>query len=511
MTTRYILILVFISLITLICQAQWPTWYATATAEKPLCMIETYDKGYLIAGTIGNDNSYKGYGLLMKTDVNGNILWKKLFGDATSLTRFHNVIQTADGGMALSGSINSDSALFVKLNPCGEVVWSRVVLNRKDILATDIMELADSSLQTMVTNWDLGNPYESRTLFIRLNKNGNFIQLDSLPQNEFCQPNPLATEIIRTNDNNYMITSATANIGGQSLWIKTNNDMGKIWDLCWPEFYLTTLGKTLQSSNGDYYTTAGSPTGSAITNSPKIYKFDQNGIPSKVIDSLKPQIGGFVSPGAICMINDTVIVSGFAFENFNTPYNYSSYLVVTDTSGRKIQEIPLTSSKNLPIEIIKTYDDKLIALYQNENNDIAMCKFQYTNPTYYLYYSGLNTDLLFYDNLCDHPITSDTSALNPIVITDISEYPVVNTQNTELRIWPNPASTSVNVSINQVVKNGDKLTFINESGQEIKTISILNSSQHLNIDITFLSPGLYVIKHNRKGLILGYGKLVIVR
>lgn len=113
MTNHSILILVFLSLNALICKAQWPHWYATTTAEKPLCLIETYDKGYLIAGTISNDNSTKGFGLLIKTDVNGNILWKKLFGDATSLTRFHNVIQTSDGGLALSGSINSDSEPFL--------------------------------------------------------------------------------------------------------------------------------------------------------------------------------------------------------------------------------------------------------------------------------------------------------------------------------------------------------------------------------------------------------------
>ncbi len=511
MKTRFILILVFISLITLICQAQWPHWYTTATTEKPMCLIETYDNGYLIAGTISNNNTYKGYGLLLKTDVNGNILWKKLFGDASSLTRFHNLIQTSDVGIAISGSINSDSALFVKLNPCGEVEWSRVLLDRKDVLTTDIIELADSSLQTMVTNWDIGNPGDSKTLFIRLNRIGNFIKTDSLLQNDFCQPNPLATEIIRTNDMNYMITSATANVGGQSLWIKTNIEIEKIWDLCWPEFYLTTLGKTIQSSNGDYYTTAGSPTGSANTNAPKIYKFDQNGIPIKVIDSIKPQISGAVTPGAICMFNDTVVVSGFTFENFNTPYNYSSYLIVIDTSGKKIQEIPLTQSKNLPTELIKTYDGKLIAMYQNENNDIALCKFQYTSPSYYLYYSGLNTDILLYDNLCNYAIVNDTTALNPIVITDAPEYPSIKNQKNEIRVWPNPSSNSINVCLDYAVKNGDQLLIINEIGQEIKSISISNSLKQFKIDITNIKPGFYMIKHVRQGLILAYGKIIVER
>jgi len=508
MTNRSLLLLMILSLNALLGNAQWPQWYTTATAEKPLCLIETYDKGYLIAGTISNSNINKGYGLLLKTDLNGNVLWKKLFGDATSLTRFHNLIQTSDGGMALSGSINSDTALFVKLNPCGEVEWSRILLDRKDILTTAIIELADSSLQTMVTNWDVGNPLGSRSLLIKLNKNGDFVQLDSLPQNDFCQPNPLATDMIHINDNNFLLTSATANIGGQSFWIKTNTEMENIWDLCWPEFYFTYLGKTVQANNGDYYTTAGSPTGSTYTNAPKIYKFDQNGTPIKVIDSLKAQTGGYVLPGAICMFNDTVVVAGFAFEDSNSPDN-SSYFIVTDTSGKKIQEIPLTYSKNLPAEIIKTFDNKLLVLYQNENNDIATCKFEnYINSNFYLFYSGINSESFVYDSLCNYPITSDTTALAPLVITDIHEYLTKEKVKATFDIWPNPGSAAVNVSLKQLVKNGDLLLLVNEMGQIIMTIST-GTSQQMTIDISALASGIYLIRHIREGLILGNGKLIV--
>jgi len=510
MTNRSFLILFLLLLNVIVTKAQWPQWYPTATAEKVLSLIESYDKGYLIAGTISNNNTNKGYGLLIKTDVNGNIIWKKLFGDESSLTRFHNVIQTSDGGIALSGSINSDTALFVKLNPCGEVEWSRVLLDRKNILTTDIIELVDSSLQTMATNWDIGNPYDSKSFFIKLNKNGNFIQMDSLPQNEFCQPNPLATEIIRTNDNNYMITSSTANIGGQSLWTKTNTEMDKIWDLCWPEFYLTVLGKTIQSLNGDYYTTAGSPTGSAFTNAPKIYKFDQNGIPIKVFDSLKLQVSGYVTAGAICMFNDTVLVAGFAFENFNTPYIYSSYLIVTDTSGKKIQEIPLTNSKNLPIELIKTYDDKVIALYQNEDNDIAMCKFEkYTNSYFYLYYSGNNPGAIVYDSLCNVSILRDTTVLSPLVIAGIHEYASKQKLKANIEIWPNPAFSIVNARLQQKSRKGDQLVLINSLGQIKMVIPTVDSVYLMDINVLGLTEGIYILQHIRQGLCLETGKFVV--
>jgi hypothetical protein len=507
-----ILILMFFALNTLISKAQWPTWYATTTAEKPLCMIETYDNGYLIAGTIGNDNAYKGYGLLMKTDVNGNILWKKLFGDASSLTQFHNVIQTAGGGMALSGSINSDTALFVKLNPCGEIEWSRVFLNRKNILTTDIIELSDGSFQTMVTNWDLGNPYDSRTLFIKLTDNGNLIQLDSLMQNDFCQPNPLATGIIRTNDNNYLITCATANVGGQSFWIKTSTAFDRIWNICWPDLALTVLGKTTQASDGDFYTSAGSPTGSTFTNAPKIYKFNENGIPVKVFDSLKSQTAGFVSPGAVCMFNDTVLISGFAFETTNFPYEYASYLIVTDTSGNKIQEIPLTNSKNIPVEMIKTYDSKIMVLYQNENSDIAMCKFEkYINSNFYIYYSGLNSQNLTYDTVCNSLITSDTTSLSPIVITGTLVHPAGTGMYNELNIWPNPGSGSVKVQINQRTEKCDRIAVANQAGQEIKSVQLSESNHELIIDIRDLPSGIYFLQFTRKGLVLASSKLVVVR
>ena len=54
----------------------WPKYYGEPNRyDYSRDIIETYDKGYLICGGYFNDES--GWSWLIKTNVNGEILWEK--------------------------------------------------------------------------------------------------------------------------------------------------------------------------------------------------------------------------------------------------------------------------------------------------------------------------------------------------------------------------------------------------------------------------------------------------
>ncbi len=49
----------------------WPKYYGQSNRiDRSKDIIETYDKGYLILG------GYQAFSWLIKTDINGNILWE---------------------------------------------------------------------------------------------------------------------------------------------------------------------------------------------------------------------------------------------------------------------------------------------------------------------------------------------------------------------------------------------------------------------------------------------------
>jgi len=99
--------------------------YITETSNRG---IEHYDKGYILTGTItaGYDD---GHGWVVKTDINGNVLWDKAFGVDPDQVILDNTQFDAQGNMYMFGTmkqdIEGDWPLLVKLNACGEKEWCK--------------------------------------------------------------------------------------------------------------------------------------------------------------------------------------------------------------------------------------------------------------------------------------------------------------------------------------------------------------------------------------------------
>ncbi|MEA1898637.1 MAG: hypothetical protein U9N53_13335, partial [Bacteroidota bacterium] len=88
-------------------------------------VIECYDNGFLVMGGIEGEYSW-----LLKTDINGNLLWDKYFTDEEPyLDIFSTVLSDAEGNIYLLGwrviQFDSGWPLIVKLDSCGEQVWCR--------------------------------------------------------------------------------------------------------------------------------------------------------------------------------------------------------------------------------------------------------------------------------------------------------------------------------------------------------------------------------------------------
>ncbi|MEO9257721.1 MAG: T9SS type A sorting domain-containing protein, partial [Crocinitomicaceae bacterium] len=78
------------------------------------------------------------------------------------------------------------------------------------------------------------------------------------------------------------------------------------------------------------------------------------------------------------------------------------------------------------------------------------------------------------------------------------------------KMYPNPANNSVQIQFNQNNNEGT-LLITDFSGKLVKSVSLNDASQEMNVDLSDLSQGIYFINHKTEAAISECKKLVIAR
>jgi hypothetical protein len=109
---------------------QWPKVYGQYSNDATLSHIyETYDYGYMLCGAYTNYLD-KTIGWMVKTDINGNILWEKRIGDYSYFTHTFCARETNDKGWILTGRTSqldpSTDPFILKLDSCGNKEWCNI-------------------------------------------------------------------------------------------------------------------------------------------------------------------------------------------------------------------------------------------------------------------------------------------------------------------------------------------------------------------------------------------------
>ena len=140
---------------------------------------QTTDGGFIIAGSTNSYGRGNADAYVIKTDALGNVMWSKTFGGAND-DEFKSVIQTSDGGYALTGYTKSyldptfgDLWAF-KLNASGDSTWCKFYGGAKEDIGHCILEhpngdfFISGAKQSIATNLSEGYA-------LRLNNIGNLV------------------------------------------------------------------------------------------------------------------------------------------------------------------------------------------------------------------------------------------------------------------------------------------------------------------------------------------------
>ena len=198
---------------------QWNKTYDSGYNEYPNFATRTSDGGYAIVGEVTTKTSTGRDFEIMKIDANGNLQWNKFYG-GQSTDIAYSVIQTSDGGYAITGDTGSfdryGEAWLVKTDANGNMQWD------KPCGGEHSSEIAYSVIQTNDNNYVIGGciwPYPGAKRDFWLTKiltsevQQNLEVSISSNRNEVKQRfNDVQLTVGIKNIGNYVIRDVTANI-----------------------------------------------------------------------------------------------------------------------------------------------------------------------------------------------------------------------------------------------------------------------------------------------------------
>jgi len=107
----------------------WSKTFGGTGTERAFTVQQTIDAGYIIGGFTTSSGAGGNDALLIKTDASGNMLWAQTYGGTLS-DICHSILQTPDQGYIFTGFTNSFGAgnsdvYLVKTDMDGNILWTK--------------------------------------------------------------------------------------------------------------------------------------------------------------------------------------------------------------------------------------------------------------------------------------------------------------------------------------------------------------------------------------------------
>ncbi len=472
---------------------EWPKIYGNSFDALIQDIYESYDMGFYLTAFTYNNQGVNKYGWIIKTDINGNILWDKKYGAGNYGNWFSGSYLTSDNGLVISGITNKYSAgdfdpLFIKTNVCGEIEWCKVLVCPDQNYGTDVLQISDGSYIGLLTYYGVGENY-ARLNLIKMDQYGEPVWIERLAQEDPLIDNEEGNYLYLTTDNNYLISGEAYHPSYQPFWIMTDTNGIQIWDLFWDGGY-GEAHQVIEKDSGIFYSTSYAIGENGIQ-SPVLFKFNKYG---SLIDDYY-LMGDSIEMGSCSpleFLNDSTLIIGVVWKKVYYPLSDGfAEVFLTDTMGNLLKRRLLLTKYHSLASIILSSDQKILVsgnFVVDGNWDIYLWKMNSDLEDDTLY-----TQPLTYDSLCSYQILSDTVDLDCSLFVNIDEIPTKEQFESTIKISPNPANDWITLSFPDNISSGiTELAIYNIFGQEVFKKEVIPVNRMVSLNLSFLSPGLYL-------------------
>jgi len=219
------------------------SWFKTFSAGSDRDFVEdiiqTNDGGYAISGeteNLGPGTQYNAY--IVKLDANGNLMWENAVGGSGGRERGNAIIQTNDNGFAVGGRTetfgpgNSKNMFVFKLNNSGALQWGKGLGGDQEYdSVNDIIQTSDGSFAVTGRSNQIGvNGSLGNAYVVKLDQNGiDWTKAVGSATDSLEQGN----SIVQTNGDDFLIAGESASFGADNSFdmyaFKLNNSGNLQW------------------------------------------------------------------------------------------------------------------------------------------------------------------------------------------------------------------------------------------------------------------------------------------
>jgi len=216
--------------------------------EAGLSIQETNDGGYIIAGTTNLIfPSFPGDVYLIKTDINGDTLWTRVYecGDYGACVQ-----QSDDGGYIIAGAssmyyqTNKMDVLLIKTDENGNTLWTKTYGGDKSEEGKSVKQTSDGGYIVVGTIY---NSCEC-TYLIKTNPNGDTLWTR-------IYDGGTGYSVLQTSDGGYIIAGKTklnSTSGNDIMILKTDSDGNILWTSTWGGANYEAGRSIIETSDGAY-------------------------------------------------------------------------------------------------------------------------------------------------------------------------------------------------------------------------------------------------------------------
>jgi hypothetical protein len=183
---------------------------------------------YLLGGTERPSSNYNI--AITKLDTAGNILWKKLNGNLGQDLYGNTICQTFDKGYFIGGKSNTQGRVW-KLDSTGTIQWSNAFGLNSNTIIKEVKQLADSNLVYIVNDNYLHSSSNSvkAGILAKVDRNGNLLWEKFYKRPSVGQHIVQFSGLSFTKDNGFIMTGSVVNMFGapySNLWLVKTDSLG---------------------------------------------------------------------------------------------------------------------------------------------------------------------------------------------------------------------------------------------------------------------------------------------
>ncbi|NQU35756.1 MAG: T9SS type A sorting domain-containing protein [Bacteroidetes bacterium] len=471
----------------------WERCYGSYSLDDFQDATLTTDGGLIVGSMVTTDGGDIStfYGVrdvwLFRIDSDGNMIWEKSYGNH-SMNRINSMIATSQGTYMFTGSFYEKGGMIdcqkdesemdtdvwvVEIDINGEILFQNCYGGSYSETGTGIVELDDGYALLALTNSNdqdvsgfhgiAGQIIYDIWLF-KINTNGNLLWQICLGGTDL----DAAASVFKTSNNGLTIIGYTASNDGDVVGNHSENGFADIWIvnidstglLQWQQCIgsggresLPLHGAT-QINNYNYAITCETGTlhgdVECIINPGGQYKKDAWVINIKDCSQFQPSIPQKpIGKDYLCVNTDSITTYSTSFTNGAWYYEWE---LQPETAGTLIQD-------NLTTQI-------------------------HWNPIY----EGPATIKVRSSNDCGESEWSDSLIIQTYMCLGTEE----NKSNSNLRVYPNPATSTLFVELENSTQQSYNIEVYNSVGSKVYSVKVIN--KNTTIDVSGWNSGIYVVK-----------------